>query len=75
MLRELGAFVEALQRELELKGCKATDVQIEVKCRTILEWAVLDQAVEREIRADHPRAVEEEAIPIRPSDCSTHAHL
>jgi hypothetical protein len=54
MLRELGAFVEALQRELELKGCKATDVQVEVKCRSILEWTVLDQAVEREIRADHP---------------------
>jgi hypothetical protein len=54
VLRELGAFVEALQRELELKGCKATDVQVEVKCRSILEWTVLDQAVEREIRADHP---------------------
>jgi hypothetical protein len=73
VLKELGAFVEALQRELELQGRKSTDIQVEVKCKTIIEWTVLDQAVEREIRADIPSL--EEAIPIRPSDLAPHAHL
>jgi hypothetical protein len=50
VLKELGAFVEALQRELELQGRKSTDVEVEVKCKTIVEWAVIDQVVERELR-------------------------
>lgn len=56
MLKELGAFVEALQRELELNGGKPTDVQVEIKCRTIIEWAVFDAAVERDIKAENPAA-------------------
>jgi hypothetical protein len=50
MLKELGAFVEALQRELVVQGRKPTDIEIEVKCKSIVEWAVLDQVVERELR-------------------------
>lgn len=54
MLKELGAFVESLQAELELKGCKPTDIQIEIKCKSIVEWAVLDQAVERHFQTEYP---------------------
>lgn len=55
MLKELGVFIESLQRELELQGCKATDVQVEIKCKSLIEWAVLDQAVERDLEAENPR--------------------
>lgn len=54
MLKELGVFVEALQRELELHGCKPTDIQVDIKCQGLVEWAVLDQAVERDIKAEYP---------------------
>jgi hypothetical protein len=50
VLKELGVFVEALQRELELQGRKSTDIQVEIKCKTIIEWTVLEQVVERELR-------------------------
>lgn len=54
MLKELGALVEALQRELELQGCKSTDIQVEIKCKSIIEWTVLGQAVERDVKAENP---------------------
>lgn len=57
MLRELGEFVERLQHELEVRGVARPEeaIQIEIKCRSIVEWALLDQAVEqgfRDMQAD-----------------------
>ena len=52
MLRELGEFVDRLQHELEVRGIRNPEeaIQIEIKCRSIVEWAVLDQAVDQAFR-------------------------
>lgn len=52
MLKELGDFVEALQWELRNRGVIRPEeaVQVEIKCRSIAEWHILDQAVEQDFR-------------------------
>lgn len=52
MLRELGEFMERLHHELEVRGVQRPDqaIQIEIKCRSIVEWTILDQAADQAFR-------------------------
>jgi hypothetical protein len=54
MLTQLAATVEKLQSIIEERGGDPKDLEIEVRCKSISNWAILDLQVEQELVRSHP---------------------
>lgn len=57
MLKQMELMIEELHRQLIERGCDPKNFEVHIVCKTLVEWSVFDQAIEKEIDEHYPEAV------------------
>lgn len=56
MLKRMELMIEEMQERLIERGCDPKNFEVHIVCKSLVEWSVFDQAIEKEIEEHYPHA-------------------